>query len=82
MHTKIVFFLLRVALTGPRSVAINRLHPCSQWPLFALAPTHEWIGTGNIINWLLLGLAFQFIYGHISLLRLQNANTYFNYKDQ
>ena len=39
-------FFLRVALTGPRSVAINRLHPCSHWPLFAIAPTHEWIGNG------------------------------------
>ena len=38
------FFFLRVALTGPRSVAIDRLHPCSHWPLFAIAPTHEWIG--------------------------------------
>ena len=27
------FFFLRVALTGPRSVARNRLHPCSHWPL-------------------------------------------------
>ena len=35
-----------VALTGPRSVAINSLHPCSHWPLFAIAPTHEWIGNG------------------------------------
>ena len=25
-------------LTGPRSVAIDRLHPCSHWPLFALYP--------------------------------------------
>ena len=41
-----VNFFLRVALTGPSSVAINRLHPCSHWPLFALAPTHEWIGNG------------------------------------
>ena len=40
-----VFFLvfLRVALTGPRSEAIYRLHPCSHWPLFAIAPTHDWI---------------------------------------
>ena len=35
-----------MALTGPRSVAINSLHPCSHWPLFAIAPTHEWIGNG------------------------------------
>ena len=34
------------ALTGPRSAAINRLHPCSHWPLFAIALTHDWIGTG------------------------------------
>ena len=27
-----------MALTGPRSVAIYRLHPCSHWPLFAIAP--------------------------------------------
>ena len=40
------FFFSRVALTGPRSVAINSLHPCSHWPLFAIAPTHEWIGNG------------------------------------
>ena len=33
-----------MALTGPRSVAINSLHPCSHWPLFAIAPTQEWIG--------------------------------------
>ena len=41
-----LFFFPRVALTGPRSVAMNRLHPCSHWPLFAIAPTHEWIGNG------------------------------------
>ena len=35
------FFFLHVALIGPRSVAIRRLHPCSHWPLFAIAPTHE-----------------------------------------
>ena len=35
-----------MALTGPRSVAISGLHPCSHWPLFAIAPTHEWIGNG------------------------------------
>ena len=40
------FFFLRVALSGPRSVAMGRLHPCSHRPLFAIAPTHEWIGTG------------------------------------
>ena len=40
------YFFFRVALTGPRSVAIYRLHPCSHWPLFAIAPTHEWIGNG------------------------------------
>ena len=40
-----VFFLC-VALTGPMSVALNRLHPCSHWPLFAIAPTHDWKGTG------------------------------------
>ena len=40
------YFFLRVALTGPRSVAINSLHPCSHWPLFAIAPTQEWIGNG------------------------------------
>ena len=42
---KYIFFL-RVALTGPRSVAISRLYPCSHWPLFAIAPTHEWKGNG------------------------------------
>ena len=37
-----------MALTGPRSVAMNRLHPCSHWPLFAIAPTHlySFINTG------------------------------------
>ena len=35
-----VCFYSRVALTGPRSVAINSLHPCSHWPLFAIAPPH------------------------------------------
>ena len=39
-----IFFFLRVALTGPGSVAISGLHPGSHWPLFAIAPTHEWIG--------------------------------------
>ena len=42
---RVLFFFPRVALTGPRSVAMNRLHPCSHWPLFAIAPTHEWIGS-------------------------------------
>ena len=40
------YLFLRVALTGPRSVAIYRLCPCSQWPLFAIAPTHEWTDNG------------------------------------
>ena len=31
-----VFFLC-VALTGPTSVAMNRLHPCSRWSLFCEA---------------------------------------------
>ena len=44
MKVFIIIFFLRVALTGPRSVAISGLHPCSHWPLFAIAPTHEWIG--------------------------------------
>ena len=34
----IYIFFLHVALTGPKSVAINRLHPCFHWPLFAIAP--------------------------------------------
>ena len=29
---KYSLFFLRVALTGPRSVAICRLHPCFHWP--------------------------------------------------
>ena len=32
-----------MALTGPKSVAIYGLHSCSHWPLFAIAPTHEWL---------------------------------------
>ena len=45
-----------MALTGPRSLAISGLHPCSHWPLFAIAPTHEWIGKGayQTCTWALL----------------------------
>ena len=56
------FIFSRVTLTGPRSVAINRLHPCSHWPLFAIAPTHEWIGTGanQTCTWALWICSVQF----------------------
>ena len=35
------YFFLRVALTEPRSVTMNRLHPCSHWPIFAIAPVRD-----------------------------------------
>ena len=47
IESNFFFFFSRVALSGPRSVAMGGLHPCSHRPLFAIAPTHEWFKTVN-----------------------------------
>ena len=53
---------------------MGRLHPCSHGPLFAIAPTHEWKGTGanQTCTW-----ALRFI-GQFNCTQWRKLNAYDN----
>ena len=50
---------LRVALTGPRSLAIYRLHPCSHWPIFESTAHLEEQCLSEMLNFVILVARFN-----------------------